>query len=135
MGRTLIVVLVGAILTLLLVSVGTYAVVKSTSAGQVISGQTTMSADPMKAVESSYYLFVFAVALPTVLIVGFLASFFSKRYQLVAAPLATAPVSIMASGFALRGVWMTLILVLVAIGAAYVATRSRKEQHVALASS
>jgi len=127
MARTLIVALAGVILALVLVSLGTYAVVRNTPAGRAISGQSSMPADTWKAVESSYYLFVFGVALPAVLIVGFLVGLLSKRYQLIAAPLATSPVSVMASGLVLGGVWATVILALGATGAAYVATRWRSK--------
>jgi hypothetical protein len=127
MARTLIVALVGVVLALVLVSLGTYAVVKSTPAGREISGQSSMPADPWKAVETSYYLFVFGVGLPAVLIVGFLVGLLARRYQLLAALLATSPVSVMASGFALSGVWATVILALGAIGAAHIATRWRSK--------
>jgi hypothetical protein len=127
MARTLIVALAGAVLALALISLGTYAVVRTTPAGRAISGQSSTPADPWKAIESSYYLFVFGVGLPAVLIAGFLVGLLSRRHELLAALLATSPVSVMASGLALGGLGATVILAVGATGAAYVATRWRSK--------
>ncbi len=129
MTRTIIVAVAGFLVTVFLLSIGTYIAVWTTSSGQMVSGQSPMPADPWLAVRGWHYTTLLFVSLPTVLVVGFLVGLLAKRYQLLAAVLATSPVSVMAFGWDWRDALVAGGLVLCAVGTAYLPIwqRSRSE--------
>ena len=125
MARTVVVAIAGALLTLLLLSFGTYVAVKNTSSGRMVSGQSQMPADPWKAIEGFHDVAMIYVVVPTALVVGFLVGVFAKRYALLAAAVATSPILVLSFSGAPRDVLATAALLLCAIGAAYVAVWRR----------
>jgi hypothetical protein len=132
-----IVAVAGLLVTVLLLSFGTYVAVRNTSSGKMVSGQSQMPPDPWKAVESWHNATLLYVVLPTVVIVGYLVGAFAKRYTLLAAVVATSPVFILSFSWAPRDVLVTAALLICAIGAAYVSIwrRSRSEAQSAGQSS
>jgi len=59
--------------------------------------------------------FVFCVALPTVAIVSIFVGLLTKTFLRTAATIAVLPISVVASGFQLRGAWVSLLLLFIGI--------------------
>jgi hypothetical protein len=57
----------------------------------------------------------FYVSLPTVILVAVLVGLLTKKAALVAAVIAVLPISVLVSGLALRGLWISFLLVLCAL--------------------
>ena len=57
----------------------------------------------------------FYVSLPTVILVAVLVGLLTKKAALVAAVIAVLPISVLVSGLALRGLWISFLWVLCAL--------------------
>lgn len=133
MRRTVVVTIAGVMLSLLLVGVGTFVVLRTTTPGKIVSGQAPMAQDALGAIDAWYFTIILYVALPTVLLVGLLVGIFTHQYQWLAAAVATSPIWVVSFGWTLQDALVSTCLALSSIGAAHLARRflRRRKQSAA----
>lgn len=126
MKRSLVVMLAGLLTTLLLVSLGTKAVL-ALSANWGAVGQSKGYESMLVAMMHSFRSLVAFVYVPTALLVGFLVGRFSQKRQISFAIIATCPAWIL---LAAAPPWGTLVSVLIAAAGVLGAWLSKRIPHI-----
>lgn len=101
MLKTLAVTIAGLVLCLILLSVGTAFALRHTSWGSTPSDQSSESL--WEGLPTAINVIRLRVILPTVVIVALLMGYLAKRFAVLAALVATAPASVVTSGFQFDG--------------------------------
>ena len=123
MLRTVLVSATGLILSALLAATGTLLVLRHTDFGKLMTGGSTGITNRWQVFMSGTWVLFFCVALPTVVIVSIFVGLLSKTFLKPAVAIAVAPISIVASGFQLGHVWVSLLLLLIGIAVAELSQR------------
>jgi hypothetical protein len=126
MKRSLVVILAGLLTTLLLVSLGTKAVL-ALSANWGVVGQSKGFESTLDAMTQSLRALVAFVHVPTALLVGFLVGRFSQKRQISSAIIATCPAWILLLA---APPWGTLAGVLIAGAGVLGAWLSKRVPHI-----
>jgi len=115
MLRTIVVTVAGLILSALLAAAATSFMLSHTQFGRLMTGNSSGMSDPWQVFMGGSTVLFFYVCLPTVILVAVFVGLLTKRAAMAAAVIAVLPISVLASGFALRGAWISLVLVLCAL--------------------
>ena len=115
MLRTILVTVAGLILSALVAAAATWFMLSHTQFGSLMTGNSSGMSAPWQVFMTGSKVLFFYVSLPTVILVAVFVGLLTKKAALVAAVIAVLPISVLASGLALRGAWISLLLVLCAI--------------------
>jgi hypothetical protein len=115
MLRTMLVSAAGLILSAILAAIGTLFVLRHTDFGRLMTGNSVGITDRWQVFMSGEWVLFFCVALPTVAIVSIFVGLLTKTFLRTAAAIAVLPISVVASGFQLKGVWVSLLLLFIGI--------------------
>jgi hypothetical protein len=115
MLRTILVTVAGLVLSALVAAAATSFMLSHTQFGRLMTGNSSGMTDPWQVFMSGSKVLFFYVALPTVILVAVFVGLLTKKAALVAAVIAVLPISVLASGLALRGAWISLVLVVCAL--------------------
>jgi hypothetical protein len=115
MVRTILVTIAGLILSALVAAAATSFMLSHTQFGRLMTGNSSGMSNPWQVFVSGSRVLFFYVALPTVILVAVFVGLFTKKAALAAAAVAVLPISVLASGLALRGAWISLVLVVCAL--------------------
>jgi hypothetical protein len=115
MLRTILVTVTGLILSALVAAAATSFTLSHTQFGLLMTGNSSGMSDPWQVFMSGSKVLFFYVALPTVILVAVFVGLLTKKAALAAAAVAVLPISVLASGLALRGAWISLVLVVCAL--------------------
>ena len=113
MLRTVLVSATGLILSAILAATGTLLVLRHTDFGRLMTGDSTGITDRWQVFMSGVWLLFFCVALPTVVIVSIFVGLFTETFSRSATAIAVLPISAVASGFQLRNIWVSLLLLFI----------------------
>src|SRR5215470_1978594 len=115
MLRTILALVAGLILSFLLASATTQFMLLHTEFGRLMTGDTSGMSNKWQVVESGGRILFFYVFLPTVLLTALFVVLLAKESAVLAAAVTVLPTSLFASGFALRRVWISVVLLLCAV--------------------
>jgi hypothetical protein len=126
MLRTIVVTVAAICLTLVLLSFGTFLILRTTQFGKVAMGDVQSVPHPWETFMEGQNLFLLYVDLPTTLLVGFLVGLFAKRFAIAAGIVGTAPISgiLLAAG----DVWRGCLVIACAAGVTFLAMRLRQKR-------
>jgi hypothetical protein len=123
MLRTILVTIAGLILSALIAAAGTSLVLSHTRFGALMTGNSSGITDEWQVFVTGWHVLFFYVSLSTVVLVSLFVGLLAKKSSLVATAVAVLPISVVASGFALRGLWTTLVLLVCGLAVAGVSGR------------
>jgi hypothetical protein len=115
MLRTILVTVAGLILSALIAAAATSYVLSHTQFGSLMTGNSSGMSDPWQVFMTGSRVLFLYVSLPTVILVAVFVGLLTKKAAMAAAVIAVLPISVLASGLALRGAWISLLLVLCAL--------------------
>lgn len=115
MLRTILVTVAGLILSALVAAGATLFMLSHTEFGRLMTGNSSGMSDRWQVFMTGSKVLFFYISLPTVVVVAVFVGLLTKKAALAAAVVAVLPISVLASGLALRGAWVSLLLVLCAI--------------------
>jgi hypothetical protein len=115
MLRTILVTIAGLILSALLAAAATSFMLSHTQFGRLMTGNSSGMSDQWQVFMSGSKVLFFDVALPTVILVAVFVGLLARKAALAAVSVAVLPISVLASGLALRGAWISLLLVVCAL--------------------
>jgi len=124
MLRTIAVTVCGLILSTVLAAAATSFMLSHTQFGRLARGDTSVMSDRWQVFMSGPWVLFFYVCLPTVFFVGIFVGLLEKRFSPLAAAIAVLPISALSSGLVLRGIWISLVLVVFAVLVAGLSQRS-----------
>jgi hypothetical protein len=110
MVRTITVTIAGLILSGLIAAAGTLFVLSHTQFGLLATGHSSGMVAPWQVFMSGSKALFLYVALPTVILVALFVGLLARRAVFAASAIAALPISILASGFDLQGLWLSLLL-------------------------
>lgn len=113
--RTIVVTIAALMLSTLLAAAATAFMLSHTEFGRLMTGNTSGMSDRWHVFMSGSRVLFFYVYLPTVILVAAFVGVLARRFALAGAAVAVLPISLLASGLSLRGMWISLMLVLSAI--------------------
>jgi|SRR6266849_6232962 len=115
MLRTVLVSAAGLILSAILAAIGTLFVLRHTDFGRLMTGNSVGITNRWQVFMSGGWVLFFCVAFPTVAVVSVFVGLLTKKFLRTSAAIAVLPVSVVFSGFQLRGAWVSLLLLFIAI--------------------
>lgn len=115
MLRTIVVTVAGLILSALLAAAATSFVLSHTEFGRLMTGDSSGMRDPWQIFTGGAWVLFFYVVLPNVILVSVFVGLLATKFALPAAAVAVLPISVLASGLALRGAWISLSLMLCSV--------------------
>jgi hypothetical protein len=115
MLRTVVVTVGGLVLSALLAAAATSFALSHTEFGRLMTGGSSGMRDPWQVFMGGTWVLFFYVALPNVILVSMFVGLLATEFALPAAAVAVLPISVLASGFALRGAWISLALILCSV--------------------
>jgi hypothetical protein len=115
MLRTVLVSTAGLILSAILSAMGTLFVLRHTDFGRLMTGNSVGITNRWQVFMSGGWILFFCVAFPTVAVVSIFVGLLAKKFLRTVAAIALLPISVVFSGFHLRGAWVSLLLLLIGI--------------------
>ena len=115
MLRTIAVIICGLILSAVLAAAATSFMLSHTEFGRLMTGDSSGMNDRWQVFMSGLRVLFFYVSLPNMFLVAIFVGLLDKRFPLISAAIAVLPISVVSSGFALRGIWRSLVLVVFAV--------------------
>ena len=113
MLRTVLVSATGLILSAILAATETLFVLRHTDFGRLMTGDSSGITDRWQVFMSGPWVLFSCVALPTVAIVSIFVGLFTKTFLRSATAIAILPISVVASRFQLKGIWVSLLLLFI----------------------
>ena len=110
MLRTILVSAAGLILSAILAAIGTLFVLRHTDFGRLMTGDSSGMTNRWDVFMSGTWVLFFCVSFPTVVLVSVFVGLLTKNFLRAAAAVAVLPISVVTSGFQLRGAWISLLL-------------------------
>ncbi len=115
MLRAVLVSAAGLILSSILAALGTLFVLRHTDFGRLMTGNSVGITNRWQVFMSGGWVLFFCVAFPTVALVSIFVGLLTKKFLRTAAAIAVLPISVVFSGFRLRGAWESLLLLFIGI--------------------
>jgi hypothetical protein len=115
MTRTILVTIIGLILSALVAAAATSFMLSHSEFGRLMTGNSSGMTDPWQVFTTGSKVLFFYVSLPTVIVVAAFVGLLAKKAALVSAVIAVLPISVVASGLSLRGAWISFLLVFCAL--------------------